>query len=133
VCVWDLASGEAAATFRYQPAECPDWMFPAVAYSPDGRLLLTGGYAGGGATFWDADTGMPQGAPLRHSGQPDIFAEGVAFSPDGRRALTGNSNWDAQIWDVAARRPVGPPVRTGGRNFCAAFSPDGKTFLTGHL
>jgi WD40 repeat protein len=42
-------------TFRYQPAECPDWMFPAVAYSPDGRLLLTGGRGPINAPCWSPD------------------------------------------------------------------------------
>src|SRR5262249_22059036 len=57
----------------------------AVAFSPDGRLVLTGSWDKT-ARLWEAATGQPVGPPLRH--EEEVRA--VAFSPDGRLVLTGS-------------------------------------------
>jgi WD40 repeat protein len=59
----------------------------AVAFSPDGRMVLTG-CADGGARLWDAATGKLLGPPVRHQ-SPVRF---VSFSPDGRTILTGSTD-----------------------------------------
>ncbi len=55
----------------------------AVAFSPEGKAVLTGGYYT--ARLWDAATGLPIGRPMKHDGSVST----VAFSPDGRMILTG--------------------------------------------
>ena len=55
-------------------------MVSAVAFSPDGKTVLTGSLDKT-ARLWDANTGQPVGPPLPHQG----FVYAVAFSPDGRR------------------------------------------------
>ena len=61
----------------------------AVAFSPDGKTILTGsGLVGSGeglAQVWEASTGklrwnLPHQGPVR----------AVAFSPDGKTVLTGS-------------------------------------------
>jgi hypothetical protein len=77
----------------------------AVAFSPDGRMALTGS-EDRTARVWDAAAGTPLGQPLAHRGS--VFA--VAFSPDGRTILTGSADQTAQRWDVTTRKPVGPAL-----------------------
>jgi uncharacterized coiled-coil protein SlyX len=68
----------------------------AVAFSPDGRTVLTGS-SDQTARLWDAATGKPIGEPLRHDGS----VSAVAFSPDGRTVLTGSGFRTARLWDAA--------------------------------
>jgi serine/threonine protein kinase len=95
-----------------------------VAFSPDGRLALTGGL--GGARVWDAASGRPV-AELRHGGA----VRAAAFSPDGRLALTGGDD-GARVWDAASGRPVAE-LSHGRAVRAVAFSPDGRLALTGGL
>ena len=58
----------------------------SVAFSPDGRRIVSGSYDGT-VQVWDAATGQPVGAPLAgHTGS----VVSVAFSPDGRRIASGS-------------------------------------------
>ncbi|HKB39130.1 MAG TPA: hypothetical protein VKD72_22010, partial [Gemmataceae bacterium] len=64
----------------------------AVAYSPDGSIILT--TDGEGVRQWEATTGKPLGTPL--PGQ----ASAITFAPDGRRMLLGWTNGSARFWAV---------------------------------
>ena len=60
----------------------PVW---AVAFSPDGKLVLTGSWDKT-ARLWDAATGKPVATLAGHDGP----VRAVAFSPDGKLVLTGS-------------------------------------------
>jgi WD40 repeat protein len=98
----------------------------AVAFSPDGKTVLTGS-VDGKARLWDAETGQPLSPPMAH--QDSVHA--VAFSPDGKTVLTGSWDNTARLWDAATGQPLGPPMTHRDRVLAVAFSPDGKTVLTG--
>jgi WD40 repeat protein len=100
-------------------------MVAAVAFSPDGKLALTGSQDAT-ARVWDVATGRPIGEPLRHQGQ----VLDVAFSPDGKTVLTASYDGTAQLWDVASGKPIGPPWPHPIFVRSVTFSPDGQHALT---
>jgi hypothetical protein len=101
-------------------------MVEAVAFSPDGRRVLTGSHDGT-ARLWEAASGKPI-ATLRHEGE--VLA--VAFSPDGRTALTGGWDTAARLWEAATDKPIAS-LPHKGKVIRLAFSPDGRTILTGSV
>ncbi len=98
----------------------------AAAFSPDGKMIVTGG-DDHKAQVWDAATARPVGPSLRHEGE----VASVAFSPDGKTILTGSSDKTARRWDTATGRQIGSPLQHGDVVTSVAFSPDGKTLITG--
>src|ERR1017187_1959838 len=100
--------------------------FTSVAFSPDGRFVLTGGEEPR-ARLWDAATGMQIRLFEGHTGP----VNSVAFSPDGHTVLTGSRDKTARLWDVA----TGQQIRSfeGNRDaiLSVAFSPDGRFVVTG--
>ena len=98
----------------------------AVAFSPDGKTVLTGS-VDKTARLWETATGKPLGPPLQH--QNGVGA--VAFSPDGRTVLTGSWDNTARLWAVATGKQIGLPLPHQDGVTAVAFSPDGKTVMTG--
>lgn len=98
----------------------------AVAYSADGKLILTGSWDAT-AALWDVASGEELRRLVGHSTK----ISSVAFSPDGTRVLTGSWDCTARLWDTASgkelRRFEGPSREVNA----VAFSPDGKRVLTG--
>src|SRR5262249_35069919 len=100
----------------------------AVAYSPDGKFLLSAG--GWGSDFavrlWDAATGKVLRRLLGHT--RGVIS--VAFSPDGKQAVSGGWDQGVRLWDLETgkelRRFDGHPSGV----FSVAFSPDGKEILS---
>jgi WD40 repeat protein/tRNA A-37 threonylcarbamoyl transferase component Bud32 len=101
----------------------------AVAFSPDGKMVLTGS-KDGNAERWDAASGERVGTPLRHEGP----VKAVAFSPDGKIIATGNgelgTTGEARLWDAATGNLIGSSLRHEGPVHAVVFSPDSRTILT---
>jgi WD40 repeat protein/tetratricopeptide (TPR) repeat protein len=98
----------------------------AVAWSRDGRTILTGSLDGT-AQLWEAKTGKAVGKPLVHGNT--VIA--VAIAPDDKIALTGSADGTACLWNAATGERIGEPLKHHGPVVAVAFSPNGRTVLTG--
>jgi WD40 repeat protein/serine/threonine protein kinase/tetratricopeptide (TPR) repeat protein len=107
-----------------------------IAFSPDGRLIATGGSrytVQGFVEFWDAKSGQAVGKPVVTDGS--VLA--LTFSPDGKRLVTASRQrgvhergGETRLWDVETSQPLGPPSLHSETVNAVAFSPDGRTFAT---
>ena len=98
----------------------------AVAFSPDGKTVLTGSWDKT-ARLWDAATGQPIGPPMHHQG--GIRSRGL----QPRRQDASLPGAMTRRRGCGTRRLAGPsatPSIKAGVH-AVAFSPDGKTILTG--
>jgi WD40 repeat protein/serine/threonine protein kinase len=100
----------------------------AVAFSPDGKTLVTGS-DDQTARLWTAATGKSLGSPLRHRGA----VTNVAFRADGTAVLTASLDGTARVWSASTGTALGSPLLHSDGLMSAKFSPDGMTVLTGTL
>jgi WD40 repeat protein len=125
---WDVATGRRVASFPVK-----DTLVLAMALSPDGSLVATGGYAQT-LSLWDARSGRA----VRTFGGGLETVEGFATSRDGKRLAVlvtdpavrargindspyspGNADGKLRVWDLPVRR--GPGTIGGGDRAVNAF------------
>jgi serine/threonine protein kinase/WD40 repeat protein/Flp pilus assembly protein TadD len=93
-----------------------------LKFSADGQVVAVA--ANLGVRLLDGDTLTPLPGGFFPHADP---VEDLAFSPDGAFLLTGHANGSAQLWDVATRKPLGPPAVLLGPIRAVGFTPDGQT------
>jgi WD40 repeat protein/serine/threonine protein kinase len=129
--VWDARSGREVCTLQSERKEYAA-PYSAVAFSRDGRRLVTGN-ASGDVQVWDAQTGRPVQTLGSHGGE----VRGLAFSTQGGHLASASSDGVVKLWDAARLdekqdgRLLTDRTRVPGPSLNVAFSPDGRRLATG--
>ncbi len=119
VTIWDLASAKILLTMQMSPHGTT-----SVAYSPDGKYLITGDWDANGI-IWDANTGK------RLFTLPDqSWVTAVSYSPDGKLVATGDFNGIVTLWNTSTGKKLVTLKGHNGFVNAVPFSPDGKLIAT---
>ena len=113
--LWDIATQTDLVTF-YDPT----FRIKSVAFSPDGKTLVTGSPVDGSVKVWDIETG--NAIDLGHTS-----LEHISFSPDGTILASGAYDGTVKLWNVMTGKNIGNlPHKPGYKIYRVAFSPAGK-------
>ncbi len=114
----------------------------SAKFSPDGKLVATGGYDKN-VMVWNPAEVHPVDIARRLDGKPDVKSNylrlaghdgpvrSVAFSPNGKLVLSGSEDNTIRVWDVAAGEEVKALRGHGSSVRSCVFSPDGEWVLSG--
>ena len=132
--IWDCTSGKELRTFGPGTQDAVRYLTRCydAALAPDGKTVAVSfdDYHDRGARLWDTATGKEL-PPLDAKNNRSVRL--VAFAPDGKHLATSDYT-TIRIWDWRAGKEVNSFRQALQSSFdlgALAFSPDGKTLLSG--
>ena len=117
--VWDVSTGETVKTIAVFAGGVNK-----VVFSPSGDMLVSSS-RDAPIEFWDVSTGE-----RLKSIKPQQTTHAIAFSPDGRR-LASSHQGEINLWDIGTGERTKTFTGHTDYVFPIAFSPDGKTLISG--
>jgi WD40 repeat protein len=138
--LWDLATRQ-----ECWAAQEKGFDFSALCFTGDGKTLAAGDWDAGVVTLWDPATGQKRTTldQKRFTGGyasfwfPFMFSSSLAISPDGQtiahahRTSQVTGRGTVELWDLASGRHRLTLRGHLAEVWTVAFSPDGKTLVTG--
>ncbi|MEA2205462.1 MAG: hypothetical protein QOE77_2238 [Blastocatellia bacterium] len=141
--IWRLGTDRPVASGRPIKLDGMTGAASAIAFSPDGKRLITESGAGR-ATVWDVETGsvvfvLPRNRADNSNQQPDNSNQdratitSVDISPDNKLAVVADSDGTARVFDIQNKtsRVVSSLRGHTSSIYVAEFDPDSKLVLTG--
>jgi WD40 repeat protein/nucleoside phosphorylase/uncharacterized protein YjbI with pentapeptide repeats len=98
----------------------------ACTWSPDGRILVSGG-SDGNVLLLDAASGEVLRELVGHSGSVNA----CGWSPDGSILASGGGGGNVLLWDAASGKVLRELSRDAGRVNTFTWSPDGRMLASG--
>jgi WD40 repeat protein len=124
--LWDVSEREREETQLSYPEGTGSPRTVGVDYSPNGELIVTGGYDGVARVF-EASSGRELQTFDDHEGE----VLGAAFSPDSTRVVSFSRDGTARVWDTLTGMEIALLRGHTSLVSSAAFSPDGDRVVTG--
>ena len=128
--LFDVATGGEIRDFKLPPFQDVS----SVAYSPDGKYVLSGGRSSteGIMTLWNTSFEKSIKTVVGSKGFSYPSVNAVSFSSDGEYALSGGSDNSVILWNAKNLTQIKKFVGHTGFSgiMSVAFSPDGKYVLS---
>jgi RNA polymerase sigma factor (sigma-70 family) len=122
ITIWDVKTGEVRTRIEKKMGQIKN-----LAFTPDGKTLLSGSEDDGKVHVWDVATGEEQ-----RQLDPQMWVlRSMALSPDGKTVAAGTVYNTIRLWDVASGRELfpDPPGHSASVN-AVAYAPDGKLLIS---
>lgn len=119
---FDLESGKTTALAGHE-----SWV-RAIACSPDGKTLVTGGYDGR-IIFWDPSAEQP--TPLRKIDAHHGWVRSLSISADGKLLASGGNDNLVKLWNLADGSPVRELSGHATHVYFVLFHPGGQALVSG--
>lgn len=117
ILLWDVSAGALRARL-----EVENGVPFAAAFSPDGRVLATGG-SDDQISLWGTGTGVLLGRCAGHR----QMVRAVAFTDDGRTVASASDDGTLRLWNVSTQREMLNLENIGQYLGPLCFSPEGRT------
>lgn len=134
--IWRVADGRLRQTLREQLRGKAVFAYieatllgAAVAFSPDGDLIVSGGTMDSTIRLWNMNDGSLRLIFEGHSGP----ITSVAYSPDGRTVASGSADTTVRLWSVADGRLLHTLEGHSAAVTGVAYSPDRQTLASTSL
>ena len=122
--IWDIDARTKVGDLRGHDR----WIY-AIAFSPDGKWLATGGWDRA-IRLWDWATGLLQATIWK---EHEDFVVDLAFSPDSRLLASASGDGSVKLWEIPTGRHVTTFHGHSDNVHCVAFRPDGLEIASGGL